>query len=104
MPTRFGNWKLTSSSIIFVHGVGSHAVGSWTTANGGCFWPKDLLGRDFSRCRIMVSGFDASIKVNTSTSRLPEFGKQLVDRILSSTTSEKVRTSHQAESKVSKVL
>ncbi|KIW29919.1 uncharacterized protein PV07_05704 [Cladophialophora immunda] len=49
--------------IIFVHGLTGHRIETWTCRSKGkaCFWPVDLLSKDFPRSRIATWGYDARV-------------------------------------------
>ncbi|KAF2877237.1 hypothetical protein BDV95DRAFT_601651 [Massariosphaeria phaeospora] len=70
----------TKADILFVHGLGGHAIGSWTASNGRC-WPRDMLGNDVENTRIISFGYEASLTQDTSTSRLSDFGEQLLGQL-----------------------
>lgn len=65
-------------SILFVHGLSGHAVGSWTSSNGKC-WPRDFLGKDSADIRVMTFGYEARLERDSSTSQLSDFGGQLLE-------------------------
>lgn len=76
-----------SHDIVFIHGLQGHPKKTWlygeaepprehrfslrirpgykqqssTGARSPCFWPEDLLGRDFKNCRISTYGYDSRI-------------------------------------------
>ncbi|KAF1957234.1 hypothetical protein CC80DRAFT_412132, partial [Byssothecium circinans] len=63
--------------VVFVHGLGGHAIGSWTGTNGKC-WPRDLLGSDLAEARIITFGYDAKLDDNRSTAQLSDYGDQFL--------------------------
>ena len=42
----------TQVDIVFVHGLGGTSQSTWT--KDGVLWPRDLLGQEFPRARIMT--------------------------------------------------
>ncbi|CAO2656100.1 Nn.00g049030.m01.CDS01 [Neocucurbitaria sp. VM-36] len=65
------------ADILFIHGLGGHAIGSWTALNGKC-WPRDFLGSDLTNVRVMTFGYEAKLSEDSSTSQLSDFGAQLL--------------------------
>jgi hypothetical protein len=71
---------LIINSVLFVHGLSGHAIGSWTSSNGKC-WPRDFLGNDLTGVRIISFGYEAKLILDTSTSQLSDFGQQLLGEL-----------------------
>lgn len=75
--------RLTSRSIIFVHGLTGNRENTWTHSNG-IFWPN-LLANDFPKARIMTYGYDVDVfrSSKASSDRLYEHGQSLGYSIVS---------------------
>lgn len=52
---------LTTSSIVFVHGLYGGREATWTHEQSKVFWPKDLLPRDIEDARIHSFGYNAKV-------------------------------------------
>lgn len=57
--------KESAVDIIAVHGLGGHPLTSFTNALTGCYWLRDLLPADFSHCRVLSFGWDATLFSNS---------------------------------------
>ncbi len=53
---------------VVVHGMGGHPVKSFTNAEIGCCWLRDLLPSKFPHCRIFSYGYSADFLAKDSTS------------------------------------
>ncbi|KAI8271594.1 hypothetical protein K4K56_003168 [Colletotrichum sp. SAR 10_98] len=69
----------TDVDLIAIHGVGGHAVETWTC--GDRFWLRDFLPLDFPRARVLTFGFDGSVVFNTSKSSITTIATQLLSGI-----------------------
>ncbi|KAI0532178.1 hypothetical protein GGR58DRAFT_507688 [Xylaria digitata] len=54
--------------LVLVHGFGGDFMGTWTSAEGNVFWPRDLLLQKQPRTRILSFGYDAG-ETTTATIR-----------------------------------
>ncbi|KAF2968645.1 hypothetical protein GQX73_g4897 [Xylaria multiplex] len=54
--------------LVLVHGFGGGFMGTWTSAEGNVFWPRDLLLQKQPRTRILSFGYDAG-ETTTATIR-----------------------------------
>jgi hypothetical protein len=72
-------------NIVFVHGLGGSARGTWTSEETGAFWPEWLpFVKHLEGARIMTFGYDADwTKVwrPNSTHDLSSFGDQLLNQL-----------------------
>ncbi|KAL1646951.1 hypothetical protein SLS58_003088 [Diplodia intermedia] len=50
-------------------------------AANGRFWPRDFLGNDLEGARVLSFGYEASLKMDSSTSQLSDFGRQLLEQL-----------------------
>jgi hypothetical protein len=70
-------------NLIFVHGLGGSAKGTWTHSSG-MFWPS-LLRDDnrFDNVRVSTFGYNADFKniARKSALGIPDFAKQLLDSL-----------------------
>ena len=48
-------------SIIAVHGLGGHAMTTWTHDSTGKLWLRDFLPRTIPNARIMTFGYDSRV-------------------------------------------
>lgn len=50
---------------MFIHGLQGHPEKTWTYSNekkkAKCFWPRDLLNRDFPNARVLMYGYDSNL-------------------------------------------
>ncbi|KAF4856195.1 putative ankyrin repeat protein [Colletotrichum siamense] len=69
----------TDVDLIAIHGVGGHAVKTWTC--GDRFWLQDFLPLDFPRARVLTFGFDGSVVFNASKSSIANIAAQLLSGI-----------------------
>ncbi len=53
---------------VAVHGVGGHPVKSFTDAETGCCWLRDLLPSNSPHCRVFSYGYSADFPAKASTS------------------------------------
>ncbi|RFU29445.1 hypothetical protein B7463_g6896, partial [Scytalidium lignicola] len=53
------------ADIVFLHGLQGHPEKTWcfghSRTNNHCFWPRDILPRNFPKCRILTYGYDSHI-------------------------------------------
>jgi hypothetical protein len=72
-------------NIIFVHGLGGCAKGTWTDPQTGSFWPPWLAGvHGLERARVMSFGYDSSwnkIWKSNNVLDIADFGRQLVNEL-----------------------
>ncbi|EQB51678.1 hypothetical protein CGLO_08762 [Colletotrichum gloeosporioides Cg-14] len=69
----------TDVDLIAIHGVGGHAVETWTC--GDRFWLRDFLPLDFPRARVLTFGFDGSSVFNASKPSIANIATQLLSGI-----------------------
>ncbi|RDW73010.1 hypothetical protein BP6252_06917 [Coleophoma cylindrospora] len=50
-------------SVIFVHGLGGHAIHSWRSRTSSEFWIVDFLPQDVKHVRIMTYGYDTTLDI-----------------------------------------
>jgi hypothetical protein len=69
--------------VIFVHGLGGSAKGTWTHPETNGFWPTWLLEKDgFENVRIATYGYNAdyqNIFSRPNVLNIDDFSKQLLD-------------------------
>ena len=73
---------LTSSSIVFVHGLCGHSTKTWTKDD--VCWPKDLLSKEepLSHTRILTFGYDANIVDTTGRASLNSLFQHSINLLL----------------------
>ncbi|KAF5493794.1 Death-associated protein kinase 1 [Colletotrichum fructicola] len=69
----------TDVDLIAIHGVGGHAVRTWTC--GDRLWLRDFVPLDFPRARVLTFGFDGSVVFNASKSSIANIAAQLLSGI-----------------------
>ncbi|RDW87769.1 hypothetical protein BP5796_03463 [Coleophoma crateriformis] len=52
-----------AADIIFVHGLGGHAIHSWRSRTSSEFWIVDFLPQDVKHARIMTYGYDTTLDI-----------------------------------------
>jgi hypothetical protein len=71
--------------IIFVHGLGGSAIGTWTHSQTKAFWPAWLPKEEgMENIRIMTFGYDSSLGSILSPRNalgVTEFARQLLDSV-----------------------
>jgi hypothetical protein len=70
----------TSFSIVAVHGLGGHAIKTWTSRNGKQ-WLKDFLPKDTPDARIMTFGYDARVLDSRSVIGMMENANNLLTNL-----------------------
>jgi hypothetical protein len=77
--------KDSTVSIIFVHGLGGSAMGTWTHGSSKTFWPNLLHEDDqFENVQISTFGYDSSwqnVFASANQLDISDFAKQLVDAL-----------------------
>ena len=72
-------------NIVFVHGLGGSAYGTWTHEQTRSFWPPWLSKvRGLENARIMTFGYDSSwnkIWAANNVLDIPDFARQLVNEL-----------------------
>jgi len=72
-------------NIVFVHGLGGSAVGTWTAAESNSFWPSWLSKvKGLENARIMTFGYDSGwnkIWKPNNVLDISDFAKQLVHEL-----------------------
>ena len=72
-------------NIIFVHGLGGSAYGTWTHQQTKSFWPPWLSKvKGLENARIMTFGYDASwnkVWAANNVLDIPDFARQLVNEL-----------------------
>jgi hypothetical protein len=72
-------------NLVFVHGLGGDARGTWTHDSSGVFWPTLLYNDDrFENVRVSTFGYNANfgdIFATKSALDIPDFAKQLLDSL-----------------------
>jgi hypothetical protein len=48
-------------SIVAVHGLGGHALSTWTHESAKTLWLRDFLPKDIPNARIMTYGYDSKV-------------------------------------------
>lgn len=69
----------TDVDLIAIHGLGGHAVKTWT--DGNKFWLRDFLPLNFPQVRVLTFGFDSSFVFNASKASIPDIAIQLLSGI-----------------------
>lgn len=72
--------RLTTNSVVFVHGLTGNRESTWTHKSSKTFWPQTLLPVDLPNIRIFTFGYDADIirALDTAGSEtLRDHGKSL---------------------------
>jgi hypothetical protein len=76
-----------TSSIIFIHGLGSNPDTTWGPRDGRCwvsdFLPEDIPAAFHKDVRIFFYNYDTYWKRDAVQTRLPRLGKGLLDHIVS---------------------
>jgi hypothetical protein len=50
------------ASVVAVHGLGGHRLGTWTDKRTGCLWLRDSLPSELPNARIMSYGYDSKLR------------------------------------------
>ena len=80
LPTKSMTGEVVN--IVFVHGLGGSARGTWTYEPGSKFWPlwlHDVEGLE--NTRVMTFGYDANWHKFGNPSDISDFGTQLLDQL-----------------------
>ena len=79
--------KATSSAknfdvdIVAIHGLNGHREKTWTHAESGTFWLRDLLPTALPGARIYSYGYDANVFCSRETAELRHVARDMLDRI-----------------------
>ena len=52
---------MSLNSIVAVHGLSGHAIGSWKASNGHSMWLRDFLPVETRNARIMTYGYNTNL-------------------------------------------
>lgn len=65
-------YKLTTSSILVLPGLGSHPVGSFKEKHGNNVWIRDFLPKDIPMARILIYGYNTSVTDSNAKHSIPD--------------------------------
>ena len=68
-------------SIVAVHGLGGHAMGTWTHAATGKIWLRDFLPLAIPNARVMTFGYDARVVDSRSIVGMMENANSLLTHL-----------------------
>ena len=68
-------------SIIAVHGLGGHAMSTWTHPATGKLWLRDFLPRAMPNARVMTFGYDAKVVDSRSIIGMMENANNLLTQL-----------------------
>ena len=77
-------------SIIAVHGLGGHAIDTWTHPSTGKLWLRDFLPDAIPDARIMTFGYDSRVVGSKSVIGIAENANSLLTQLSISQDSHKV--------------
>ena len=72
---------MTSFSIVAVHGLGGHAMNTWTHEATGKLWLRDLLPHAIPNSRIMTFGYDSRVAGSKSVVGMMENANILLTQL-----------------------
>ena len=67
-------------SIVAIHGLGGHPYKTWT--EGRNLWLRDFLPKAVPEARIFTFGYNSSIAFGGTASRIDDFARTLLERLL----------------------
>ncbi|KAF2004056.1 hypothetical protein P154DRAFT_427728 [Amniculicola lignicola CBS 123094] len=67
-----------TDSIVAIHGLGGHAIRTWTHSQTGVMWLQDLLPDEIPNTRIMTFGYDARFHNFTGNEDLTRIALELL--------------------------
>ena len=53
---------LNSISVVAIHGLGGHAIGSWKASNSHLMWLRDFLPKRMPSVRVMSYGYNTNLE------------------------------------------
>jgi hypothetical protein len=68
-------------SIVAVHGLGGHAINTWTHASTGKLWLRDFLPLAIPNARIMSFGYDSKVVGSRSILGMMENANSLLTHL-----------------------
>ena len=68
-------------SIVAVHGLGGHALATWTHDSTGKLWLRDFLPRTIPNARIMTFGYDSRVVGSRSVIGMMENANSLLTQL-----------------------
>jgi hypothetical protein len=69
-------------SLVAVHGLDGHAVGTWTHVQTRVFWLKDLLPAALPDVRVMTFGYNANLWNFTGQQTLRSISAKLLSELV----------------------
>ena len=75
------NFLLQYFSIVAVHGLGGHAMNTWTHAETEKLWLRDLLPLAIPNARIMTFGYDSRVVDSRSILGIMENANSLLTHL-----------------------
>jgi len=70
---------LIQTSIIAVHGLGSHAIGAFKAKDNNSVWLRDFLPKDIPTARMLVYGYDTTITDKDAKYSIKDLGRAFLD-------------------------
>jgi hypothetical protein len=71
-------------SIVAIHGLGGHPIGSWTNKSSGVSWLTTLPPKDVPAARVMTYGYHSALQNNNSFQDLGDIAHGLVSQLRAS--------------------
>ena len=70
-----------ATSLVLVHGLQGHEIGSFTDKSTGVCWPRDLLPEAQPRTRVLSFGYNGDVYENTSVAGIRGNANSLLLRL-----------------------
>ncbi len=69
-------------SVIAVPGLASHAIGSWKSPSSNDLWLRDYLPYDVRGIRILLYGYDTSLRSSNSKDSVEDLGRRFLESLI----------------------
>ena len=87
--------RLSSRSLVAVHGLNGDPVNTWTKKKTGAYWLRDYLPADIDGARIMTYGYNADVAFGNTVADIMDFAKDLLNSLIDKREQEEVSRTFQ---------
>lgn len=73
---------MTRDSIVVVHGLAAHPLGSFRSRKGNEVWIRDFLPSDVPSARVLLYGYDSQLVKSSPKVSIGDLAKALVEEVV----------------------